>query len=486
MRRHWQTLLTMSSPVRAGLENLWTGFSLAHQFMAASLIVLAFCMSGVGWWVSQQIETRVIHETADASALYMNSVVAPLVQELAEKDYLHPESIANLDRLLHQTPLGRRVVSIKIWKPDGRIVYSSNSALIGETFPVTPILARASQGRVAFGISNLDGPQHAKEREGHERLLEIYIPVHRRNDPEIIAVAEFYQPVDELGAQLTSAQSSTWLFVGGTTLAIYLLLAGIVRRGSNIIQRQQSELRGKVDQLTDLLGQNARLADRVQRAATQATARNERFLRRTSAELHDGPAQAVSAALLRLDSLFAEIVKDFGNVAGLPQAKAELAAVQGALQDALSEIRAISGGLALPELENASLRETLERVCRRHQQRTDTEVRLDLEDAPESSSLPLKITIYRLVQEALTNSYRHAGGRGQKVSVSHNGIELNVEISDLGQGIDWEHVRNGSGKLGLEGMRQRVESIGGTFLIESKPGFGTRVVASVPLDLGST
>ncbi len=476
--------------MKAQLGNLWTHFSLARQYMLASLAVLVCGMAGVGWWVSQQIQAGVIRETATTTAFYMNSFVAPLIQELADQDHLLPEHITNLDRLISETPLGRRVTSFKVWTPDGRVVYSTNPALIGKTYQMSPESDLAWRGSVTSHISELENPEHANERRLYERLLETYSPVFRPDSSEIIAVAEFYQTVDELEDELTKVRMLTWLVVGGATLIMYILLAGIVQRGSDTIRRQQLDLRDKVSQLTDLLAQNERLGKRVRRAATEGTARNERFLRRISAELHDGPAQALGFALLRLDSVIAHTAQCDCNKATLPDANADLDLIQSSLGEALTEIRAFSSGLVLPTLDDLSLRETLLRVGRFHERRTDTKVELDLDGVSEHASrslkianLPLKITVYRFVQEALANAYRHAGGRGQKVSVTREADQLHIEVSDLGPGFVWNDDQQDGEHLGLEGMRQRVESIGGTFQIRSEIGQGTHVIADLPVDI---
>ena len=471
--------------VKKRLGDLWTHLSLARQYMLASLVVLAFCMTGVGWWVSQQIQAGVIRESAATTALYMNSFVAPLIQDLASEDHLRPEHIKTLDRLITETPLGRQVTSFKIWTRDGRIVYSTIPALIGKTYQMSPESARAWRGEVTAHISELDNPEHANERRLHDRLLETYSPVRRPDNSEIIAVAEFYQPIGGLEEELEKVQMLTWFVVGGTTLVMYILLAGIVRRGSDTIRQQQLDLRDKVGQLTDLLAQNERLSKRVRRAATEGTARNEHFLRRISAELHDGPAQALGFALLRLDSIIAHSTKCARHACDmitLPQANEDLDLIQSSLGEALNEIRAFSSGLVLPTLDDLSLRETLVRVARFHERRTDTEVELDLDGVPEPASLPLKITVYRVIQEALANAYLHADGRGQKVSVTLEADQLHIEVSDLGPGFDWNDDKQDGEHLGLEGMRQRVESIGGTFQIQSEIGQGTQVVADLPAD----
>jgi signal transduction histidine kinase len=241
------------------------------------------------------------------------------------------------------------------------------------------------------------------------------------------------------------------------------------------------DLRDKVRQLTDLLGENRRLGERVRRAASGTTARNERFLRRISAELHDGPAQALGLGLLRLDSVMAHTETCTCDKRTLPKASADLEIIQGSLREALDEIRVLSSGLTLPELDDLTLPETLSRVARLHEKRTATPVDLDLDGVPEDADLPIKITLFRVVQEALSNAYRHAGGVGQRVRLTSASDRLSAEISDRGPGFEWSPQVSWNGHLGLEGMRERVESLGGTFRIESGPDIGTRVHAELPL-----
>ena len=157
--------------------------------------------------------------------------------------------------------------------------------------------------------------------------------------------------------------------------------------------------------------------------------------------------------------------------------------VQSSLQHALTEIRAISAGMGLPELENRTPAETVARAVRGHEQRTGTRVDLRINGLPDRLALPLKITLYRIIQEALSNAYRHGGGAGQTVQVDYQPPRLNLLVTDRGPGFDDTHSLEGDQHLGLVGMRERVESLGGTFRIESQPGRGTRVCAQLPLDL---
>lgn len=463
------------------LRTLWNGLSLAQRFALASFAVLVGCMIVMGSWVSQQIKVGVTHNAAVTTALYMNSFVAPEVQELAHQTLLSPDSTATLDALHRDTPLGQRIVSFRIWGPGGRLAYSSRPSMVGDVFPVTPDLARAWEGIITAEISELTEEEDAIERVFGDRLLETYSPIRAKGNDRIIAVAEFYEPVDELEAQLFQARVNSWIVVAGATLAMFALLFGIVRGGSRTIAQQQDELQTQVSELSRLLKKNETLHERVRRATSRAVELNERYLRRISAELHDGPAQAMGFALLRLDAV-KEHVDTYLENGGGPARTADLDAIRSSLSDALQEIRNLSAGLSLPEIGSLTFPESLRRVTRAHERRTGTNVEATLEDVPEDLPLPLKIGVYRLVQEGLNNAYRHGDGKEQRLRVSYSDGALSIEVRDSGPGFDLSDPPTLGDHLGLVGMRERTESLGGRFELESAPGQGTRITAQFPID----
>jgi signal transduction histidine kinase len=262
---------------------------------------------------------------------------------------------------------------------------------------------------------------------------------------------------------------------------MYLLLSGFVHRASDTIQAQQAELGVRVEQLTDLLARNRELDERVRRAAARIATLNESIFRRIGSELHDGPAQDLGLSILKLDAAIGELEDGENNPTANPQVIEQLENVQGALQNALKDVRAIAGGLSLPQLADLSLTETVVRAVRAHERRSGTKVGLSVGDLTERPPLPVKITAYRLLQEALSNAYRHAQGEGQEVRVTQSQDHLVLEVSDRGPGFDPQQVDEVNGHLGVNGMRERVESLGGLFAIESRPGAGTHVRARLPL-----
>jgi signal transduction histidine kinase len=367
-----------------------------------------------------------------------------------------------LARLFSSTPFGQEVVRMKVWAPQGRIVYGDQ---VGATFKVGEDQARAWKGEVASEISELNDAENRHLKTQYQRLLEIYAPIRREGSDQVIAVAEFYQIVTPLQHEIQRAQTQSWAVVSSILLLAYLLLSGLVQRGSNTIALQQSALNRQVAEQRALLLQNAELHERVQRAATRITELNERVMERVSSGLHDGPAQDVSYALLRLDSL--GLQAEHLEAARRVQAERDLAALEHSLTRAMRAMRDLATNVRLPDLQALSLEETLERAVRDHRQRTGSEVVTHWLALPRAVPLPVKITVFRIVREALSNAYKHAQGRGQQVTAWIQEAWLHLEIRDQGQGFDVTEVDPEGIHLGLLGMRERTESLGGHFAVES-------------------
>jgi signal transduction histidine kinase len=477
--------------------------TLAQQFFITSLVIVVAGMTGIGFWVANRIETGIVNRTAASTALYVDSLIGRSLQSMATESAPDEDGVDRLDWLLNGTSLGQEIVIFRVWNRDGTIVYSNMPETVGQQFPVDDEREKAWGGGVTAHIGTPEG-EVLPEGAPTGSLLEIYSPVRNRDTDEVIAVAEFYYRIDDLKEVVAEAQQRSWLVVGGTGVAIYLLLAVFVQRASNTIAHQQRELASKVERLTELLRQNDDLNERVRTAAARNTALNERFLRRLSAELHDGPAQDISLALLQLDHVYARTANGTngnglagtvtspesngdhpgghtnGNSANLD----DLDLIQGSLRRALRDVRGTSTGLLLPQLSQLTLAETVDHVARVHRRRTGLPLEVTVTNIPEEAPTVTKIALYRVIQEALTNGWRHANGAGQAVVVTGEGDSLRIAVSDTGPGFDTATIDAGGEHLGLIGMRERVESLGGEFRVESTTGAaasGTTVVAILPL-----
>ena len=463
----------MPIPFRISL----TQATLAQRFMFASLLILIAGMAGIGVWIGNEIKNGVIHRTGVTTALYVDSFVAPILQELGSTSTLSPQRYEELNTLLQETRMGQQIVTFRVWDPTGKVIFSTDNTTVGKTFPISEGLAQAIWGQVSSEISQLEAEENAPQRAIHSELLETYSPVRLSGTNQVIAVAEFYQTVDALYQDIAAAQRRSWLVVGAVTLIIYVLLAGFVQRASDTIERQRAMLHDQISRLTELLTQNKELHDRVRRAAGSVATLNERFLRRIGSELHDGPAQDLGLALLKLDALIGR----WEQSQAAPEFVRELTGIQSSLQNAQKEVRAISTGLSLPQLAELSLPQTVIRAVRAHERRTGSRAKLDVAPLPEQAALPVKITVYRVLQESLNNSYRHAGGANPQIRAFMDGGLLVLEVSDEGPGFVPQPSGHFNGHLGLAGMRERVESLGGTFSVKSEPGKGTHVTARLAL-----
>ncbi|MCA9872416.1 MAG: sensor histidine kinase [Anaerolineales bacterium] len=446
--------------------------TLARQYILVSLLVMLGGMLVIGVWIGRQIETAVSNRTAAVTALYVDSYISPHLQGLTQAETPAGVDVEALERLLVDTSLGEQIVSFKIWSPDGVILYSPNPDLIGQQFELDGGLADAFAGAVVTEVSDLEKPEQAYERQFWNTLIETYAPSRAAGSGEIIAVSEFYQTSDALEAEIRAAQYRSWLVVGVVMTAVYLLLAGLVGRASRTIVLQQERLQENVTQLHALLDQNEQLHGRIRRAAARSTALNEQYLRRISADIHDGPAQDLALALLRIEPL-----ADALSLA--PDAANDFQTIQTAMESAMSDLRTISAGLRLPEIEQSSLTETIQRATYDFESKTGSPVVITLGPLPAEAPLPVKITLFRIIKEALANSYRHADSSGQTVHVYEVEGNLYMEISDAGRGFDPTAVPGGH--LGLVAMRERVELLGGQFEVHSQPGSGTTIRALLPL-----
>ncbi len=204
-----------------------------------------------------------------------------------------------------------------------------------------------------------------------------------------------------------------------------------------------------------------------------AAAEGER--RRWARELHDETLQSLSALRIGLSS---------AGRSDRPEALGE--AVRHAvehLEEAISDLRALITDLrpaALDELGVKAAIEGLAERTARHSLDVDVSVELAWEQglAPTRPSPELETAIYRIVQEALTNASKHGGAKRAVVEIREEDSLVQMSIRDDGSGFT-PHVETDG--FGLLGMRERTDLLGGRLLIDSAPGQGTTISASIPV-----
>jgi len=351
-----------------------------------------------------------------------------------------------------------------VFDADFQIIWSNDAKIIGKRFSDNDELKIAYSGESIFSWGVTD--EHAKQEhvflpDDVEQFVESYIPVWDEKHERVIGVVELYKSPRALFETLNRGELlvASVSLLGG--LILYLLLFWVVRTAHQLIETQRT---------------------RIKQASSRGVELNEQYLRRIGSELHDGPVQSIGFALLKLDSIFQS---ESDSARSHKTDVVVIDKIQQALNDALQELRSLSAGLTIPELQELSAREAITKLIKRHESRTSTSVSHELNNLPENLSTPTKICLYRLVQEGLNNAYRHGAGIDQRVDVSVQGSLLFLTISDGGPGMDVNDLSkiNDADHLGLRGMRERVESLGGDFQITrtDKSG-GVKLIATLTID----
>ena len=122
--------------------------SLSKQFLIVSFPVILLGSLTIGWWIGNQVKESVIQRMGSVSALFVDSLIAPHVQTLYTRAELTPEEIQVLNRDLKETIQSQKIVSLKIWNKQGRVLYSTEPSVIGKTLVVDEDLAAAFDGKI--------------------------------------------------------------------------------------------------------------------------------------------------------------------------------------------------------------------------------------------------------------------------------------------------------------------------------------------------
>lgn len=218
-----------------------------------------------------------------------------------------------------------------------------------------------------------------------------------------------------------------------------------------------------------------RLADaRLRRLAQQSVQFHVAERRRFSRELHDGINQLLVAVKFRLEL----VQRGLGPV----PLQEELNRGQQGLEQAITEVRRISHDLRPTVLDDLGLHQALQSLLAEFSERTDIQVEHHSPLAAQQLPEEIEITLYRLIQEALTNIEKHADASRVWIQMYWRGDSFWLEIHDNGNGFDPADRRNQQG-IGLTNMRERVELLSGEFRLEAEPGNGTHVQARFPMSL---
>lgn len=263
------------------------------------------------------------------------------------------------------------------------------------------------------------------------------------------------------------------------------------------LRRARDELERRVDERTAKLKEtNLMLSKKItdHKTAEEALQRSEEQLRRLgrklltsqeeerrliAIELHDGIGQIVSAIKFKVETVVEELK---GKESA--QAFQSLGPVVSMIQDAVEEVRRISKNLRPPTLDDLGIVATISWFCREFMKiysdiQVEKEIFLNEEEVPHE----LKISIFRMLQEAFNNVAKHSQADVVRVVLRKRDGCIDLKIEDNGRGFDIKTAlgqRDPDAGLGLASMKERATLSGGSFEVESSPGKGVRIAVSLP------
>ncbi|MGW0068087.1 sensor histidine kinase [Streptosporangium sandarakinum] len=229
------------------------------------------------------------------------------------------------------------------------------------------------------------------------------------------------------------------------------------------IEERQRVYQKAVSDLQTALEENADLHAQLLTQAHEAGILDER--QRMAREIHDTLAQGLTGIITQLRA--AQRVEDSDTHVALAL---DLA------RESLTEARRSVAALHPHQLDDAHLPEAMTTLARNWAQSTGVDLHVEVTGDRIPLSPAIEVTLFRVAQEALTNVAKHAGATRAGLTLSYTGAVVLLDIRDDGTGI---HVPGGRG-FGLSSMRQRLRGVGGSLEIESTPGEGTAVSATVP------
>lgn len=213
-------------------------------------------------------------------------------------------------------------------------------------------------------------------------------------------------------------------------------------------------------------------------ARTISAQENER--RRIARDLHDEVGQSLTSLLVGL--------RNVADADSLESVRARIEPLREVVSTVLDDIKRLARGLRPSVLDDLGLVPALERLVQEFGKTHDVDVSLDIRGLSGSRLLEQhEVTIYRIVQESLTNIAKHAQATTVNVAVERLGDKLKIAIQDDGRGFVVASAKQmiSDGHLGLTGMQERAALLGGWLTIQSQPGQGTQTVSELPLPKGT-
>ncbi|WP_052487344.1 sensor histidine kinase [Gordoniibacillus kamchatkensis] len=220
--------------------------------------------------------------------------------------------------------------------------------------------------------------------------------------------------------------------------------------------------------------QAERLTEELRRSRERLVSAREEERRRLRRDLHDGLGSGLASMMLRLDEALQLHERE------PERSRRALETVQAQMRESIADIRRLVYALRPPALDEFGLAFALQELVMQYE---DPALSVRLEGADRGFTLPaaVEVAVYRIVQEALTNTVRHSGATSSSIVLRvEDGATLALDIRDNGRGLP-QKLKPG---IGLRSMKERAEELGGSYRMHSEPGQGTAIFVRLPMEEG--
>lgn len=450
---------------------IWSNLGLTTQFLVlTTLLVVALT------FVSGQVQRSIAARSIAEGSLEIEQALAQVTLEsLIGETPLTSDTDPRFLRLLRMMIVDRFDTQyfnkVKVWGIDGQLLIDSVKEDVEQDWQ-EPSVERALRGETVISLADIEARENVDEQHFGKIVYEVYMPI-RDADGRILAVGEIYCSVDLMVAR----QKLTFLEIDRARLFVgslgFLVIGMLVYFAHRRINSQSLALASSLTYSEDMLRKNARLFEESEALRRQAAESTESLLNHVGAELHDGPIQLLSlAALYR------------GQAAANMNVQINADKSEKLLSQALKELRNISSGLVLPELDGLTLQEAVQKSVESFTIETELKVQSYIDPSPAKVTGPKRVVAYRIVYEALNNARKHAGGNGLQVKLTIMERQAKICILDSGPGIRGPvGIDRSRMELGLKYMSQRAKSVSSALTISAAQadGTGTCIELTLPL-----
>ncbi len=237
---------------------------------------------GLGIYIPRQVERHMLQAQTDSNEQVLEALLGSRTLPLA-----NPESgFEELDRFVASAILRGDFVRVKLWSPDGRILYSDDRRLVGRSFPPSAEIVGAMAGEPQSELSELSDPENRLERGLAHRLLEFYLPVEQGG--RVVAVWEVYQSLDRFEERLSRVRLTVWVSVGSGLGVLLVFLVSSFGSLLSVAEQRRREAEARSRDLAALLELSRSVSSTLDVATLCEAA--VRTIQEGGGTIHDGRA----------------------------------------------------------------------------------------------------------------------------------------------------------------------------------------------------